>query len=295
MGMPSLIAALRPLASRSPTLSRLYRQLRDERLLRRSPVPTPLGFKFTGSKQMEAGLFEPAETRLVASLAPRFSTLINVGANVGYYCCLALQAGARVVAFEPMPVNQRALYRNIRANGWADRFECYPVALSDSTGLMDIYGSGTGASLIAGWSGQTYSTTVPVSTLDTVLGDRFDNEPRLIIVDVEGAELGVLKGAQASLAATVRPVWLIEIEMMSHQPMGSRYNPDLIKVFELFHEFGYAALSATLTPKRVTLDDVHGALKSGVRTFGTNNFLFVEVSRLDEIAAACGAGDSAPL
>ncbi len=285
MGMASLIAALRPIASKSPTLSRLYRQFRDERLSRRPPVPTPLGFRFAGPKAMEAGRFEPAETRLVAALAPHFTTVINVGANVGYYCCLALQAGKTVVAFEPMPLNQRALYRNIRANGWEGRFECYPIALSDRAGLMDIYGSGTGASLIAGWSGQTYSTTVPVSTLDRVLGARFDTAPRLIIIDVEGAELGVLKGALGSLTARVRPIWLVEIEMTSHRPTGSRVNPDFIKVFELFHSLGYAALSATLPPRPVTMMQVEEAMRSGVSTFGAHNFLFVEASRRDEIAA----------
>jgi FkbM family methyltransferase len=287
--MPSVIAALRPWVSKSPGLSRLYRVVRDELQSRRAPVATPLGFKFVGPKQMAAGAFEPVETHPVASLAPCFTTLINVGANNGYYCCLALQAGKRVVAFEPMALNQRALYRNVRVNGWADRFECHPIALSDRTGLMDIYGGGTGASLIAGWSGQTYATTVPVSTLDTVLGARFDAEPRLIIIDVEGAELDVLKGAQGSLGAATRPIWLVEIEMMNHQPTGARHNPDFIAVFRLFHDFGYAALSATSPPRPVTITALEESVRSGVRMFDTCNFLFVEASRLGEITALIGA------
>ena len=287
--MPDLIRTLRPLVSRSASLSRLYRSVRDDLAARRPPAMTPLGFKFGGNPQMASGRFEPDETRLVRALLPRVTVVINVGANIGYYCCIALQAGKTVVAFEPVAANQRALYRNVTANGWADRFECHPIALSDRTGLMDIFGSGTGASLIAGWSGQTYSTTVPVSTLDRALGDRFASEARLIIVDVEGVELAVRKGAERCLRGAVRPIWLVEIDMASHRPAGEAVNPAFVETFERFEAFGYVALAATADPRPVPVDEVRAAVRAGAGAgiLGAHNFLFVEASRVEEILAAC--------
>lgn len=283
--MSGLIGALRPLVSRSPQLSRLYRLLRDEAAWRRKPGLTPLGFRFAGHPQMEAGRFEPIETEWVRRLLPSVKLVVNVGANTGYYCCVALQGGKKVVAFEPMPKNQRLLFRNILANGWEDRFECHPIAVSDTVGLTEIYGSGTGASLIEGWSGQTYSTVVPVSTLDTIMGHRLESEPCLMIVDVEGAELQVLNGATGILAGAPRPIWLVENEMTAHQPAGSARNPDFLAIFELFDGLGYAALAAAEVPGLVTISAAREAARTGARPASSHSFLFVDRPRVEETIA----------
>src|SRR4051794_500141 len=94
----------------------LYRYVRDSRALGRAPATTPLGFRFSGAKSMETGRFEPEETKLVQLLLPHVDVVVNVGANLGYYCCLALQAGKQMVAFEPIELNVRYLLKNIKAN-----------------------------------------------------------------------------------------------------------------------------------------------------------------------------------
>jgi len=53
--------------------------------------------------------------------------LVNVGANTGYYCCLALDRNKYVIAFEPINLNVKYLLRNIKANNWDDRIEVYPM------------------------------------------------------------------------------------------------------------------------------------------------------------------------
>ena len=80
--------------------------------------------------------------------------------------------------------------------------------------------------------------------------------------------------------------------MSSHRPAGEGVNPDFIETFEVFDNLGYVALAATAIPRRVAMDEVREASRSGVGTFGTHNFLFVEAARVDEILAACVQSDT---
>jgi|TARA_B100001093_G_scaffold198481_1_gene190758 hypothetical protein len=66
-------------------LGRLYRNIRDNRKIYQEPKLTNLGFKFNGNSEMESGKFEPAETQTVINLMNQVDSVINVGANVGYY------------------------------------------------------------------------------------------------------------------------------------------------------------------------------------------------------------------
>jgi FkbM family methyltransferase len=283
--MPNIVKFFRPVIAKSFFLSSLYRNWRDERELCKEPIITPLGFRFNGNRAMANGSFEPVETALIQKFFPLVSVVINIGANIGYYCCLALSEGKHVVAFEPMPINQKYLLRNVRSNEWSNSFECYPIALSDKVGLADIFGGGTGASLIKGWAGQNYSTIVPVSTLDIVLGHRFVIDQTLIIVDIEGAEYGMLKGASRLLDAECRPIWFIEISIAEHQPCGVDINPNLMETFGLFFNKGYVAFTADKKPRLISIEEIREIAETKVDTLKTHNFIFVENSMQDKIAS----------
>ena len=63
-----------------------------------------------------------------------------------------------------------------------DQHEVYPLGLSDKYGLVNLYGaSGTGASLLSGWAAYSsrFRQTISVTTLDTLLGNRFDGKQHL--------------------------------------------------------------------------------------------------------------------
>ncbi|MDD0815131.1 FkbM family methyltransferase [Curvibacter sp. HBC28] len=278
-GMSGFLRTIKPLIEKSPFLASLYRHWRDERELHRQPSSHQLGFQFVGNPLMESGQFEPVETALIGRLMAHVPAVINIGANIGYYCCLALQQGKPVVAFEPMPTNQRYLLRNVVSNGWGDQFECFPMALSSSKGVIEIFGGGTGASLVKGWAGQHFSTLVPMSTLDSVLGARFENEGPLVIVDIEGAEFGMLQGASLLLKAQVKPIWFVEISVAEHQPEGVDVNPHLLATFEQFWQCGYEALTAEPQSRRVSREEVTRIEATGVDTLGVHNFVFVDPAR----------------
>ncbi len=62
-------------------------------------------------------------------------------------------------------------------------------------------GGGTGASLVKWWVAipESYVTQVPILSLDSVLGDTLRGKKALILVDIEGAVLMVLQGANKTV------------------------------------------------------------------------------------------------
>ena len=121
---------------------------------------TSAGFRFVGNETMANQQYEPIETILIKKLFSKIDIFINVGANIGYYVCLAAQEKKMVIAFEPIEMNLKYLLRNIIANGWQENVEIFPIALSNKTGIVPIYGRALGASLIKGWQTHRSKTQI---------------------------------------------------------------------------------------------------------------------------------------
>lgn len=250
-----------------------YRVLRDEWVLgTQTARRTPMGFYVAGSPAMQDGTFEAAERALVETLLPHIDVFVDVGANAGYYTGVARHAGRSVIAIEPLQSNLRLLYRNLEANGWND-VEVWPVALSDHPGTADLFGTGTGASLVPGWSGGSlhHRRRVPLALLDHVLNNRFEGRRLFIKVDVEGAEAEMLAGAVQVLARSPRPIWLVEAVLDQHHPHGNRRFEE---VFQRFWQSGYHAVAADGDRRPVTPADVQRWVQSGHPDFGSHNWLF---------------------
>lgn len=245
-------------------------------------VTTPLGFKLVSGfhpayQQMRTGDFEIEETRIIRRMLDHVQIFVDVGANLGYYTCLAAQHKKRVVAFEPQQQNLSCLMQNLTVNGYQDQVEIFPLALSEKPGLLTLYGaSGPSASLVKNWAGYSakHSQQIPVSTLDTVLGSRFDSERLFIKIDVEGAEYQVLSGAHAALDRRIKPVWLLEVCLEEFHPSGS--NPDFQKIFDLFFDRDYAIYTATEPPKRVTRESISRWMADRSNHMSTFNYIFID-------------------
>jgi FkbM family methyltransferase len=271
---------LKPLVEAFPALATYYRYRRDLGYLTREVLyRDALGFKFNGPVAMEAGTFEREETRIFDKLIGNCDVFINIGANVGYYVCKALKLGVSTIAFEPNQLNVSILLRNIAANQFDCSFRCLPVALSDKPGVLPMFGGSTGASLIEGWAGQTQHTLVPVSTLDDAVSSLVAGKRCFVLIDIEGAELGCLKGASSLLSSETDHVFLVEISVGEHQPSGTKINPNLVETFSLMASFGYSAFTADNHLRRIELPEVKRVAETGVDTLATHNFLFVRSAR----------------
>jgi FkbM family methyltransferase len=258
------------LYGRYPLLSVASRYLDVARDMRRFGIRvTPHGFRFMGPPALQAGLYEPEETKLIERYLKESTVFVDVGANMGYFTCLGRHAGLKVIAVEPLLFNLEYLYVNLESNRYYD-VEVFPVGLSDHCGLAALFGPGTAASLIRDWGGlSTKKKIVPLSTLDTIIGDRFSGERLLIKLDVEGSEFEALNGAHKTLDGYPDSVWLVEIVLSGNYP--GEMNPRFLDTFERFWAYGYDAFAVGNEDKMVSRDDV----AEWVRTCGPGgSFLF---------------------
>jgi tRNA G37 N-methylase Trm5 len=98
---------------------------------------TRYGFKLVGNPAMQSGTFEPDETRFLESSLAKADTFVDIGANIGYFSCLARSLGKRVVAVEPLAENLDYLFRNLLLNGFDD-VEVFPLGLAERPGLRTL-------------------------------------------------------------------------------------------------------------------------------------------------------------
>lgn len=172
------------------------------------------------------------EMKLLELIAAGGDRVIDVGGNRGVYAYRLWQLGATVEVFEPNPVCHRVL------QAWAaDKPEItiHSTALSSQSGAgtlhipFDARGIEHDASATIEGMGFAQSRPVPVA-LRTLDSFGF-SEVRLIKIDVEGHEYGVIAGAAATLASS-RPALLVEIEQRhSERPIG--------EVFDKITSYGY--------------------------------------------------------
>jgi FkbM family methyltransferase len=174
------------------------------------------------------GVWEPAESLLLAGLVRPGTAVIDVGANVGYYSCLLARLLGRrgaVFAFEPEPENFWLLSINAAIAGSFGRGQEAPIlaapfALSDCDGKARLHVAGYNLglhSIVDAPQESMRSVAVPSVTLDTL---RFGSPSRersigrrveLIKSDTQGAELLLLRGGERALAED-RPILCLEYE-----------------------------------------------------------------------------------
>ena len=270
--LPGLRARLR----RIPLAAYGYHRLRELFLpLSARMSATPHGFRMAGHAAMQSGNFEPEEVMLVRNLLAERDVLVDIGANVGLYTCLARSLGRRAIAVEPLPANLRFLRANLAANGWQDT-EVAPLGLAQEEGTAELFGTDTGASLVSGWGSLSERTLlrrrIRLTTLDALLGERFAGERLLIKADIEGAEQAMLRGAKRTLERAPSPAWLVEICLAENFPGGA--NPDYVGTFEQFFSRGYSARTANAAARPVTRAEVARWASQGRAESGSHNYLF---------------------
>jgi FkbM family methyltransferase len=142
-----------------------------------------------------------AEYEAFRGAAAAGTVALDVGANVGAYTLLLgrwVQPGGRVYAFEPASEAYGGLTAHVRLNGLGDAVTCVRAAASASTGTATLAVDGlSGANrLDASAAGERVETV----TLDDFCR-REGIRPAFIKIDVEGAELEVLRGARETIRA----------------------------------------------------------------------------------------------
>ena len=166
-----------------------------------------------GKSIWNQGVYDLVVSEAICRLLPVGGTAVDVGANVGHMTGLMAKRagpGGRVISFEPSSRIRDTLNRNVARWAADVRFapiSPLPTAVSDHRGVHPLYypaeffesNNGT-ASFDRMWGGGGgESEEVETTTLDNALPDHMPID--LLKIDVEGHELGVLKGATELLRA----------------------------------------------------------------------------------------------
>ena len=164
----------------------------------------------------------------------RGDTVVDVGAAFGFYTIMASKKvgqQGKVVAIEPQPDNFEMLNKNVNLNKLAN-IVTLNYAVSSKKSTLKLYSSYSTIQERAGHNLQNY-IEVSADTLDNLLRQLDIDEVNWIKVDVEGAELEVLKGAVGILSKSRHIALFVEV----HSPDLVKPILELCKSYKLTIEF----------------------------------------------------------
>jgi FkbM family methyltransferase len=153
---------------------------------------------------------ERLETRLLRLLLADTRTVIDAGANLGWYSMLASKAmrEGSVHAFEANPEILPYLAATA-ANRAA--IKVHGCALAETNGHIDFFcAPSSNLSSAARMVGKKVS--VPAMTLDHFARAELITEPVFVKLDIEGGELSMLRGARRFRTSFPDTIWMIEAD-----------------------------------------------------------------------------------
>jgi len=171
-----------------------------------------------GHRRYALGTYEPEVAALIQSTLRGGETVMDIGANVGYFTLLLAHrvgSAGRVIAFEPLPSVYAVLCENLRLNGltWV---EAEYRAVSDHDGETRMRSESSEPLPFTARLAEDGDLVVPTVSIDRYV--EVNQIPRLdfVKIDVEGAEDAVIRGMNATLQK-FRPVILIEVHANNGQ------------------------------------------------------------------------------
>nr|KAI8765115.1 hypothetical protein BgiMline_002785 [Biomphalaria glabrata] len=206
---------------------------------------------FISRSLLTSGLWEPYITKAFSVALERFpqATVVDVGANIGYYSLLASATGHRVVALEPQDENIKRFLAGVRAEPWQDNIVLLANALSDrhwNVSLSTNEDNQGGIHVLENcghiWtkSGRNQCTVVTL-TLDDLLYV-ITTKTAIIKIDIEGYECKALATASTFFSALQVPYIFMEWRQMTDKrllPQTVCPAQDIDALSHFFSDRGY--------------------------------------------------------
>jgi FkbM family methyltransferase len=216
---------------------------------RRFVARTAYGFRVAGDQQLIMprclywfGVWEPPLSAWIRRALRPSDVFVDVGANLGYFSLLAARLvgdGGSVVAIEASPENARRLEENLDRNT-VRNVRVVRAAAAAQAGVVRLYRApwnDAEDSIVAG-EGKEPAVEVQADALPELLTTDELRRARVIKVDVEGGELGVLRGL-APAAAQLRPD--AEIAVEAHPDVLAAQGAGIGELLDLLRPAGFAA------------------------------------------------------
>jgi FkbM family methyltransferase len=158
----------------------------------------------------------PVQQVLSDYLSPG-TVFYDIGANIGFFSVAAARLvgeEGQVYAFEPLPENAAVIRRNIKINGF-ENIQVIEAAVADRSGAAEFlvahYSGGSALASASVPPDLKEIITVEIVALDDLIARGQIRLPNLVKIDVEGAELQVIKGMSATLSQHC-PILVFEID-----------------------------------------------------------------------------------
>lgn len=189
------------------------------------------------------GFFEPALTRFMADTVAEGQTVVDVGANHGYFTMLMSRlVGDKglVIAIEAFPSTYKSLTENLETNGSAN-VDARNVAIADHKGEIRIAAPAarnSGTATIVFQSAET-ALSVPCDTLMGALGDAA-SQVSFIKIDIEGAERAPLEEIIAHKEVFARPLNVVVEISADNRDLPAKFADAGFDVLRLPNSYAWA-------------------------------------------------------
>jgi FkbM family methyltransferase len=159
---------------------------------------------------LRTGVWQPEVWHALEPSLHEGSVFLDVGAHIGYFTMKAapkVGAAGHVLAFEPNPETLKLLYDNVAANG-DNNVTVEPIACTDKEETLTFYAApvqNSGMSSLSKRNAEVEGAAPPKSyivqgrPIDAVVRQLNLARVDAIKIDVEGAEVVVLRGAVETL------------------------------------------------------------------------------------------------
>ena len=149
------------------------------------------------------GIFHPIETNLIKNMVKSNHTVLDIGAHIGYFTIIMARQAKQVYAFEPEPRNFHTLQKNVNLNELSN-VKLYNRAVAEHNYKTKLHlchtSSGMHRLYPSRWCKEG---TIEVETISI---NEIIEDADFIKMDIEGAELGALKGMKKLLEKNGPPI-----------------------------------------------------------------------------------------
>ena len=190
-------------------LQNIFRLMKRLPVLKNSFIQIPAGpnkglkFLVNSDSFYASGQYETKSIEKILNDLNDQSIVYDVGANFGYYSLAFSKVVKKVYSFEPLPKNHGITKKHLEVNN-IKNVELFPYAISDISQVLRFtnslaHSSNTYKTESSNFNNSESVIEVQGHSLDALIFEHNFPKPDFLKVDVEGAELDFLKGAEKTL------------------------------------------------------------------------------------------------
>jgi FkbM family methyltransferase len=177
------------------------------------------------------GIFHPIETNLIKNMVKSNHTVLDIGAHIGYFTIIMAKQAKQVYAFEPESRNFHTLQKNVNLNELSN-VKLYNRAVAEHNYKTKLHLCHTSSGMHRLYpSMYCKEGTIEIETISI---NEIIEDADFIKMDIEGAELGALKGMKKLLEKN-GPSIIMEF----HPPSIEEYGAKPRAIYDFMKSLGY--------------------------------------------------------